>query len=96
MLQCTDFLVLTLMGCDLVLRVQWLRELRPITWDFSKLSMQFSLGVQRVILQGMSAGAIHVASKKQASRMATSSKSSCTLLMTIVSESKGQQQPNSC
>ena len=57
-LQCTDFLVLKLRGCDLVLGVQWMRDLGPITWDFSKLTMQFSMGVQNVVLQGMSAGAI--------------------------------------
>ena len=46
----TDFLVLTLMGCDLVLGVHWLRELGLITWDFSKLTMEFTVGNQFRIL----------------------------------------------
>ena len=37
--QRTDFLVLPLKGCDLVLGVKWLKILGPITWDFSSLTM---------------------------------------------------------
>ena len=91
MLQCTDFLMLKPRGIDLVLGVQWLRELGPITWDFSKLTMHFSIGVQNVVLQGMTAGVIQLANKKQTSRMISSSKSNCALLMTIFSESRVNQ-----
>ena len=31
---CSEFFVLTLGGCDVVLGVQWLRTLGPIVWDF--------------------------------------------------------------
>ena len=37
--QYTDFLVLPLQGCDLVLGVQWLKSLGPIVWDFGSLNM---------------------------------------------------------
>uniref|UniRef100_A0A0A8Z649 Uncharacterized protein n=1 Tax=Arundo donax TaxID=35708 RepID=A0A0A8Z649_ARUDO len=36
-----DFYVLPLDGYDVVLGVQWLRELRSIVWDFDLLSMAF-------------------------------------------------------
>lgn len=29
-------------GCDVVLRVQWLKIMGPILWDFDKLYMQFT------------------------------------------------------
>ncbi|XP_048429391.1 uncharacterized protein LOC125472242 [Pyrus x bretschneideri] len=40
----SDFYVLQLGGCDVVLGAQWLRTLGPILWDFDKLKMEFSLG----------------------------------------------------
>ena len=81
--QFTDFLVLPLMGCDLVLGVQWLKTLGPITWDFTQLSMQFSLSHQLVILKGLRGGTVHYASKNQLSKLSTSaSKGTCTLLLT--------------
>ena len=64
-MQCTDFLVLTLMGCDIILGVHWLRELGPITWDFSKLTMNFIMAGNNITLQGMVEGAVHIASHKQ-------------------------------
>ena len=69
-----DFLVLTLMGCDLVLGVHWVKELGHITWDFSKLTMEFTIVNQSRILQGMFVGAVWIAIKKQAGKMASSSR----------------------
>nr|XP_028964667.1 uncharacterized protein LOC108169704 [Malus domestica] len=40
----SDFYVLQLGGCDVVLGAQWLRTLGPILWDFDKLKMEFTLG----------------------------------------------------
>lgn len=37
----TDFMVLPIKGCDLVLDVQWLLALGPITWNFASLTIQF-------------------------------------------------------
>ena len=54
--------------------------------------MQFSMGVQNVVLQGMSVGAIQLATKKQTSRIASYSKSNCAFFMTIFSESRANQQ----
>lgn len=56
-----DFLVIALGNCDMVLGVQWLRKLGPITWDFDKLIMQFVLGNRRVTLNGIKQGSIREA-----------------------------------
>lgn len=50
----TNFYVLTLGGCDMVLRVQWLRTLGPILWDFLKMTMAFSHLGNKVLLYGLS------------------------------------------
>ena len=39
--QSTNFFVLFLRGCDMVLGIQWLITLGPILWDFKALTMQF-------------------------------------------------------
>ncbi|KAJ0079625.1 hypothetical protein Patl1_22875 [Pistacia atlantica] len=49
----TDFYVLTLGGCDIVLGVQWLCTLGPILWDFVQLSMEFTLLDFKHVLQGI-------------------------------------------
>lgn len=38
----TNFLLLPIKGCDLVLGTQWLLSLGPVVWDFSHLTMQFN------------------------------------------------------
>ena len=51
--QSTDFLVLPLMGCDVVLCVHWLKQLGPIMWDFNALTMQFAIQGKWFTLHGM-------------------------------------------
>ena len=53
LIQKTNFLVLQLRVCDLVLGVQWLQTLGPITWDFSKLNMKFTLDNKLVTLESI-------------------------------------------
>lgn len=38
----TNFYLLPFGGCDAVLGIKWLGTLGPISWDFSKLTMQFT------------------------------------------------------
>ena len=61
--QMTDFLILPLQGCDLVLGVKWLKTLGPIVWDFQALTMRFTIGQKKVTLQGLHEGAILLAIK---------------------------------
>lgn len=53
-----DFMVTALGNCDMVLGVQWLRTLGPITWDFDKLIMQFKFGPKRVTLNSIHPGSV--------------------------------------
>ena len=46
--------------------------------------MQFMCQKQSVILHGMLAGAVHVASKRQAAKLGNSVQGTCTLLITIL------------
>lgn len=53
-----DFMVIPLGGHDVVLGVQWLARLGPITWDFEKLEMRFKWGQQKVLLNGLQPGSV--------------------------------------
>jgi hypothetical protein len=55
----TDFYILQLGGCDMVLGAQWLRTLGPILWDFSKLSMVFTVKKQRYKVMGNRLKLVH-------------------------------------
>ena len=90
--QVNDFMVFPLMGCDLVLGVQWLRDLGPIIWDFKALTMQFSLHNQQCILHGIKVGGIQLASRKQAAKMGNSARSTCTLLLTSMVQTEHEIQ----
>ncbi|KAL4285207.1 hypothetical protein GQ457_16G013510 [Hibiscus cannabinus] len=48
----TDFLVLPLKNCDVVLGIQWLSQLGSINWNFSALKMEFSWKGQQICLGG--------------------------------------------
>ncbi|KAF8413570.1 hypothetical protein HHK36_001561 [Tetracentron sinense] len=56
----TDFRLLSLGGCDMVLGVQWLTTLGPIIWDFTNLRMEFHSKGKRHVLRGATTGAIKV------------------------------------
>ena len=95
-----DFMVLPIMGCDLVLRMQWLKELGPIVWDFKTLTMQFTFEDQLVTLQGLLVGSIQLINKRQATKFGNSLRGPCTLLMTsspatidLTKDNKGSTVP---
>jgi len=49
----TDFYILPLGGCDMVLGIQWLQTLGPIVWNFSALTMEFTLFKKAILLKGL-------------------------------------------
>ena len=67
--QQTEFFVLPLQRCDLVLKVQWLKNLGPIVWDFQALTMQFMVNNEKVTLMGLKGGTILMAIMKQLPKM---------------------------
>lgn len=46
----TYVILFPLSGCDLILGMQWLKMLGPITWDCLKLTMEFMQGAQKIVL----------------------------------------------
>lgn len=51
-------MLIPLGNCDMVLGVQWLSLLGPITWDFLQLEMQFKYDNKRVVLHGLKEGMV--------------------------------------
>lgn len=48
----TDFYILPVSGCEVVLGTAWLKTLGDITWNFDKMKMRFQLKDQEYCLQG--------------------------------------------
>lgn len=44
--------VLVLVGCNMVLRVHWLRELGPILWNLGSLTIGFNKGARKFYSRG--------------------------------------------
>ena len=47
-----DLRVLELGGCDIVLGVDWMRTVSPLTFDFNKLEVEVDMGGKRLTLVG--------------------------------------------
>ncbi|KAL4335086.1 hypothetical protein GQ457_07G026120 [Hibiscus cannabinus] len=65
----TDFLVLPLKGCDIVLEVQWLASLGSIQWNFSTLNMNFEYSGKMVEWKGLVPGPAQILDNNQGSKM---------------------------
>ncbi|OMO81357.1 Retrotransposon gag protein [Corchorus olitorius] len=83
LVQNTDVLLIQLLGCDMVLGIQWLQSLGPIWWDFNLLLMKFSIDNVLHQLQGLKATEMSLFTDKQASRASVPGKSLYTLLLCI-------------
>jgi hypothetical protein len=70
----SEFFLLSLEGCDVVLGVEWLRTLGPILWDFTAMSMHFSLNSCPITLTGLSPSELTVEDASRVLRSATASK----------------------
>lgn len=64
----TEFFVLPLKGCDLVLVVQRLLSLGTIAWEFSSLTMQFVYEGQQCVLKGIQPGTIQLLEETQSTK----------------------------
>jgi len=62
-IQVTEVLFLPLLGCDMVLGVQWLKTLGPIWWDFNLLVMKFCFHGLSCTWQGLLAGEVKLLSE---------------------------------
>lgn len=51
-------MLISLQGCDVVLGVQWLATLRPITWEFQKLERGFKWNGKKILLHGIKDGSV--------------------------------------
>ncbi|KAL6339187.1 hypothetical protein AAG906_024338 [Vitis piasezkii] len=47
-----DLRLIPLVGCNMVLGIQWLVELGPILWDFKNLRMEFMVKGRKFVLRG--------------------------------------------
>jgi hypothetical protein len=56
-------------GCDIVLSVEWLRTLDPITMDFKDLTMQFQQEGQQYKFQGIMEGSPKIISSHQMEKL---------------------------
>jgi len=47
-----DLRILRLVGCHIVLGVNWMRSASPLVFDFNTLEVTFDMGGQKVTLKG--------------------------------------------
>ncbi|KAL5723121.1 hypothetical protein ACHQM5_006555 [Ranunculus cassubicifolius] len=96
----SDVRLLSLGGCDLVLGVQWLKTIGPITMDFSRLELSFKYDRNDVILKGVQTSSdLSLLSLKAVSKY--SSHNACTIMGllqsvpdTLLSSSTNPQTPS--
>ncbi|KAL4367918.1 hypothetical protein GQ457_05G016100 [Hibiscus cannabinus] len=93
----TDFLVLPLKHCEMVLEVQWFAELGAIKWNFNEMSMEFPLEGINIKLLGHKTGNLEMMNSKLCSKLVKSSNSPFTGSLLYVNtqlEIKGKGQPS--
>ena len=78
-----DLRLLKLGGCDMVLGVDWMREVSPICFDFNKLEVTFEKGGRKMTLTGkVDSGICKIISGKQLNKLF---KSKCTQVAQLFS-----------
>ena len=65
----TDMFAIHMGGCDIVLGVEWLRTLGPITMDFQELYMSFKQNNSTHTLRGLQAGAPSIISSHRMEKL---------------------------
>jgi hypothetical protein len=64
-----DFFLLPLGDYEVVLGIEWLRTLGDVLWNFSKLTMKFTLNGQRVTFRGKRGGSVTTVSSHRMERI---------------------------
>ncbi|KAL5727540.1 hypothetical protein ACHQM5_000724 [Ranunculus cassubicifolius] len=86
----SDVRILPLGGCDLVLGVQWLREISPVLMDFTSLQMEFQHNNHTVQLRGDTVPAkAKLMSLQAAQRMVDHHPMTVMGLLTSISDARG-------
>ncbi|XP_017434719.2 uncharacterized protein LOC108341562 [Vigna angularis] len=67
----SNMLLIPLGCCDVVLGIEWLVTLGDITWNFDKLTMQFSVQGKRMVLRGTTDIGLKTARKRQLQKTIT-------------------------
>ncbi|GMI80696.1 hypothetical protein HRI_001738900 [Hibiscus trionum] len=80
----SDFLVLPIKNCEIVLGIQWLAQLGNIQWDFSKLCMQFGYKGKEVKFQGCVSQALQVVGSKKCDKLLRGTKGPYTASVWIL------------
>jgi hypothetical protein len=64
-----DFFLLPLGNYEVVLGIEWLRTLGDVLWNFSKLTMKFTLNGQRVTFRSKCKGSVTIVSSYRIERI---------------------------
>ncbi|XP_074280997.1 uncharacterized protein LOC141605963 [Silene latifolia] len=79
-----NFFLIPLGNCDMVLGVQWLSQLGPISWDFHKLTMEFNYQGKMVSLQALGLNRLKITHFKEMKKLITHEKQLALLQVNAV------------
>ncbi|XP_056695073.1 uncharacterized protein [Spinacia oleracea] len=82
-----DVLLIPLGSCDMVLGVQWLSLLGPISWDFMQLHMEFYFNGKTVLLKGIPSKKLKVIEGETSSKVFSTAVQLC--LIQVQDQSSG-------
>ncbi|KAL4387688.1 hypothetical protein GQ457_09G030390 [Hibiscus cannabinus] len=88
----TDFLVVPMKNCEIVLGIQWLSKLGAIKWDFSKLQMGFQFRGKHIELKGVQTQPLQLMNSKVCSKMLRGTKNPWTAAVWMINAQLGVQK----
>lgn len=74
-----DVLLIPLGSCDMVLGIQWLSLLGPISWDFMQLHMEFNLNGKQILLKGIPSKRMNVVEGEPSSKIYSTAAHLCLI-----------------
>ncbi|KAK8916726.1 hypothetical protein KSP39_PZI022713 [Platanthera zijinensis] len=88
---CTDVYLLPIRGSDMVLGVQWLQQLRRVTFDWDQMTMEFMQGGRQFCLTGLRSSPVKEISLRSLQQLEESS-SLMAILLGVRSDEEGLTQ----